>query len=171
MIKTERIVLRQFVPSDLENVFKGLSHPEVIKYYGVSYDSIESTQQQLNFFSDLEKSGTGIWWAVCAANSGEFYGACGFSSMSHEHKKAEFGLWLLPDYWGKGVMREAMPVVCNYGFTELDLHRIEAFVESENFNCKRVLLHQGFNLEGTMMECEIKNGKFINLEVYARLKK
>ena len=38
-IKTSRFRLRQFTDADLENVFKGLSHPEVIKYYGVSFNS------------------------------------------------------------------------------------------------------------------------------------
>ena len=39
-IKTEKLLLRQFADSDLENVFKGLSNPEVIKYYGVSFQTL-----------------------------------------------------------------------------------------------------------------------------------
>ena len=34
VLTSERVVLRQIVDSDLENVFKGLSHPDIIKYYG-----------------------------------------------------------------------------------------------------------------------------------------
>lgn len=54
-IKTERLLLRQFADSDLENVFKGLSHPEVIKYYGVSFQTLEATKEQMLFFADLKK--------------------------------------------------------------------------------------------------------------------
>ncbi|HXS58631.1 MAG TPA: GNAT family N-acetyltransferase, partial [Hanamia sp.] len=61
LIKTGRLLLRRFVPDDLEKVYEGLSHPDVIKYYGVSYDSPEATKEQMKFFSDLEKDGTGIW--------------------------------------------------------------------------------------------------------------
>ena len=46
VLESERVVLRQFVASDLEVVFKGLSHPDIIKYYGISYDSLEATLEQ-----------------------------------------------------------------------------------------------------------------------------
>ena len=49
-LKTENLLLRQFQQSDIENVFLGLSHPDIIKYYGVSYDTIEATQEQMTFF-------------------------------------------------------------------------------------------------------------------------
>ena len=54
-IRRGRLLLRQFADSDLENVYKGLSHPDVIRYYGVSYDSLEATKAQMKFFADLEK--------------------------------------------------------------------------------------------------------------------
>jgi ribosomal-protein-alanine N-acetyltransferase len=38
-----------------------------------------------------------------------FYGAGGLNDLSIEHKKAEIGLCLLPDFWGKGIMAEVMP--------------------------------------------------------------
>jgi len=44
IIKPNRILLRQFTDDDLENVFKGLSHSDVIKYYGISYDTLEATK-------------------------------------------------------------------------------------------------------------------------------
>ncbi len=73
-IKTSRLLLRHFVESDIENVFNGLSHPDISTYYGVSYDTLEATKAQMKFFSDLEDSGTGIWWAVCSLDNKIFYG-------------------------------------------------------------------------------------------------
>ena len=43
IIRIDRLLLRQFVDSDIENVYKGLSDPEIIKYYGVSYKTLEDT--------------------------------------------------------------------------------------------------------------------------------
>ncbi len=60
-IKTERLFLRQFVESDLELVYRGLSDPEIIKYYRVSYKTLEDTKAQMQFFADLEKERKGIW--------------------------------------------------------------------------------------------------------------
>jgi len=169
-IKTERLLLRQFNDNDLENVYRGLSHPEIIKYYGVRYDSLEATNAQMKFFADLEKNGTGIWWAICSPDNTVFYGAGGLNSLSREHRKAEIGFWLLPGFWGNGIMQEAMPLIWNYGFDTLQLHRIEGIVETENSNCKKAMAKLGFIHEGTMRECEIKNGRFISLDIYAKFR-
>lgn len=168
VLHTERCLLRQFKEDDLENIFKGLSHPDIIQYYGVNYTSLEATKAQLTFFSDLEKEETGIWWAICSPDNAEFYGAGGFNNLSKTHKKAEIGFWLLTEYWSKGLMTEVMPVICNYGFHSLDLHRIEGFVESDNMLCKKAMHKLNFQLEGTMKDCEIKNDRFISLDIYAK---
>jgi ribosomal-protein-alanine N-acetyltransferase len=169
IIKTDRLLLRQFINDDIDKVFAGLSHPDVIKYYGVSYHSLEATKRQMKFFSDLEVNETGIWWAVCSIDNKVFYGAGGLNSLSKEHKKAEIGFWLIPAFWGKGIMTEAIPLICDYGFNRLGLHRIEGIVETENINCKKALTKLEFQHEGTMKECEIKNGKFISLDIYAKI--
>lgn len=169
-IKTASLLLRQFAESDLQNVFKGLSDPDIIKYYGVSFSTLEETKEQMKFFANLEDSGTGIWWAICSLDDHTFYGGGGLNNLSKEHKKAEVGFWLLKEFWGRDIMSEAMPLICNYGFDKLGLHRIEGFVETENINCKKAIEKLGFKLEGTMQDCEIKNGKFISLDIYAKIK-
>ena len=169
VLKTERHLLRQFINTDIENVFKGLSHPAVIKYYGVSYNTLEATKAQMQFFADLEKNNMGTWWAVCSPDNSIFYGGCGLNNINHRHKKGEIGYWLLPEFWGKGIVTEMVPLICNHGFTNFGLHRIEAVVETENINSKKIMAKLGFEYEGTMRECELKNGKFISLDMYAKL--
>lgn len=168
-LKTPRLLLRPFEESDLENVFKGLSHPEVIKHYGVSYSSLEETKIQMTYFRELEINNTGKWWAVCSADNAVFYGGCGLNNMSVQHRKAETGYWLLPEFWGKGFISEALQLVIEYGFTHFSLHRIEAVVETDNENSIKIMKKTGFQYEGTMRECEYKNGKYISLDMYARL--
>lgn len=169
-IQTNRLLLRQFVDSDIENIFKGLSHPDIIKHYGISFDSLESTKEQMTWFTNLEKYGTGMWFAVCSLDNKTFYGAGGLNDLSKEHRKAEIGFWLLPEFWGQGIMKETMPLICNYGFDKLGLHRIEGFVESDNTNCKNAMAKLDFQHEGTMKDCEIKNGKFISLDIFAKIR-
>lgn len=169
ILKTQRLLLRPFENSDIENVFKGLSHPDVIKHYGVSYSSLEETKNQMQFFNDLEKNGSGRWWAVCSLGNTIFYGGCGLNNINKLHRRGEIGYWLLAEYWGNGIVAEALPLVYEYGFAHMNLHRIEAVVETENINSKKVLQKLGFDYEGTMKECEIKNGKYISLEIYSKL--
>ncbi len=169
-LRTERFLLRPFNDDDLESVFKGLSHPEVIPYYGVHYESLEATKEQMKFFRELEENGTGMWWAICSPDNRIFYGAGGLNGISHEHKKGEIGFWLLPEHWGMGIMQETFPVICDHAFTAMGLHRIEGFVESGNVNCKRAMQKLNFSHEGTMKDCEIKNGRFISLDIYALIR-
>lgn len=169
IINTDRLLLRKFTDNDLENVFIGLSHPDVIKHYGVRFDSLEATKEQMTWFAHLESTGTGIWWAVCSPDNQTFYGAGGLNNLAKDHKKAEIGFWLLPSFWGQGIMTEILPLICKYGFDSLGLHRIEGFVENDNQNCKRAMAKLDFEHEGTMKDCEIKNGKFISLDIYAKL--
>ena len=169
LLKTRRLLLRQFVATDLDNVFYGLSHPEVIKYYGVSFSSSEETKNQMKWYAELEEKGSGIFWAVCLQDNQAFAGAAGLYYINRLHRKAETGFWLLPEFWGRGLMTEAMEPVCNYGFQQLQLHRIEGFVETENSNSKKVMERLQFQYEGTQRDCEFKNGRFISLDMYARL--
>lgn len=165
-IVTERILLREIENSDLENVFKGLSNPGVIKHYGVSFQSLEATKEQMDWFADAKQA----WFAICSIDNTTFYGAAGLNDISKEHNKAEIGLWLLPEYWGKGIMREVMPLVSKYGFNELGLHRIEGFVDAQNVKCKTAMSKLDFELEGTMRDCEMKDGKYVSVDIYAKLR-
>jgi [ribosomal protein S5]-alanine N-acetyltransferase len=168
-LSTPRLQLRQFRPEDVELVYQGLSHPEVIRFYGVSFQTLEETEEQMQWFRELEEGGTGVWWAIWSAEGTDFYGGIGYNNLSREHRKAELGFWLLPEHWRKGIVSEAMPPVLRYGFEQLGLHRIEAQVESENEGSKRSLLKAGFRHEGCLRDAEIKGGRFISLDIFASL--
>ncbi|PHR25112.1 MAG: GNAT family N-acetyltransferase [Fluviicola sp.] len=169
VLESDRIILRQFIDSDLESVFAGLSNPEIIKYYGISFKTLEATKEQMTWFADLENNEKGIWWAVCSKADGRFLGAGGLNDLNKKDKKAELGFWLLPENWGKGYMSEAMPLIFDHAFNEIGLHRIEGFVESKNTNCKKALAKLDFTLEGTMRDCEIKDGNYVSIDIYSKI--
>ena len=170
-IHTDRFLLRQFCSDDLAFVFEGLSHPDVILYYGVSYASLDNTSKQLIWFNDLQKNETGIWWAICDKENLGLLGAIGFNDLSKTDQKAEIGFWLLPEHWGKGIIKEVANPICNYAFEKLGLRKIEAMVETENENSKKVLKKIGFDYQETMENCETKNDKLISLAIYTKLKR
>jgi ribosomal-protein-alanine N-acetyltransferase len=163
-IKTDRILLREITDLDLENIFNGLSNPDVIQHYGISFDSMEATKEQMIWFSEKKQ----LWWAICSLDNQTFYGAGGLNDINDKEKKAEIGLWLLPNFWGLGIMKEAMPLISNFGFNQLKLNRIEGFVETDNKKCKKAMSKLDFQLEKTMKDCEVKNGKLISVDVYAK---
>ncbi|MDQ4140324.1 MAG: GNAT family N-acetyltransferase, partial [Bacteroidota bacterium] len=168
-IYTERLVLRQILQDDIEQVFKGLSDERVVRYYGVFYDTLAATQAQINWYYALFAQQTGIWWGLCTANNPELIGACGINNISRQHGKAELGFWLMPAYWNQGYMYEAVDACLDFVFNELRLHRLEAYVETLNHASAALLQKLRFQHEGTLRDYEYKNGKYITIAIYSRL--
>jgi [ribosomal protein S5]-alanine N-acetyltransferase len=169
IMETQNFTLKEIEASDIHYVHQGLSNPEITKYYDVHFATLEETEEQMEWYRNLKKEGTGIWWGIYDKDD-QFLGAGGFNGLVKEHKKAEIGLWLLQEYWGKGILKEILPKLFELGFTQLDLNRIEGYVVSENTKCKNALEKIDFKYEGTMRECEIKNDKKINVDFYSILK-
>lgn len=167
---SDRFCLQQIVPTDQQFIYEGLSHPEVIAFYGVSFDSFESTATQMQFYNSLIQEGTGTWWKIVERESGGRVGAIGFNNYQPKHKKAEIGYWLLPSYWRQGIVGDVLPLVVDFMKREYDIHRIEALIEEGNERSCRALEKAGFALEGVMRDCEIKNGKYISLHIYSLIK-
>jgi ribosomal-protein-alanine N-acetyltransferase len=166
-LSTERLLLQEIKPEDQRFIFEGLSHPEVIPFYGVRYDSFEATGAQMEWYQKMVDEGTGIPWKIVNNGTGEKMGVISVYYYKPEHNKAEVGFWLLPNYWNKGFALEALRAVVAYWKVERNLHRMEGFVEEGNTDSSRLLEKGGFQYEGTMRDCEIKNGKYISLMIYA----
>ena len=170
-LTTERFILQQVLPKDQQFIFEGLSHPEIIPFYGVRYDSFEATKRQMDWYEKSYNDGTGHPWKIVDKISDKEMGVVAYYFFKAEHKKAEIGFWLFPEYWNKGVITEVLRRVIEYCQLEKGIHRLEAFVEEGNEASCRVLEKLGFVCEGKMNECEIKNGRYINLFVYALLRR
>lgn len=166
---TDRLVLRQITQRDIHQIFKGLSHEAVVRYYGVSYHTLVATQAQINWYQALYAQQTGIWWGLCTPANAELIGACGFNNLSRQHGKAEIGFWLLPDYWHQGLMSEAAAACVDFAFWKLRLHRLEAYVEAPNQASAGLLRKLRFTREGIFRDYEYKNDRFITITLYSRL--
>ncbi|WP_342648773.1 GNAT family protein [Pseudomonas sp. REB1044] len=165
----ERISLRKILPSHISDVYKALSNPQVIAHYGVSYSSLAETEEQMRWFERIVNERSGIWWGISLVNNESLIGACGFNNVCHDHRKAEIGYWLMPEYWGRGLLSEALPSMIDYGFSTMGLHRIHADVEPENEPSCALLKKFGFMLEGTLRDVEFKGGRFLSLHQYSLL--
>ncbi|EQM70201.1 GNAT family protein [Pseudomonas tohonis] len=169
-LETPRFRLREITLADTRAIFAGLSHPQVIRYYGVSYATLEATRVQMDWYRSLLRERTGIWWGICTPdNPAHLIGACGYHEWDHGHRCAELGYWLLPEYWGGGVMRECLEAVIAHAFVAMRLHRIEAVVDLENPASSGLLRRLGFTHEGVRRECEYKDGRYLSLDCFGLL--
>ncbi len=164
IITTERLKLRPIMAKDINDVYRGLSHPKVISFYGVSFESLAATREQMQWYAQPQQ----LWWAVMSLDGTQFYGAGGLNDIDLKTGKAEIGFWLLPQHWGYGYMQEVLPLIANHGLNSLGLNRIEGFVDSDNINCKRAMAKLDFTHEKTLLAAEQKAGRSIDVEVYVK---
>ena len=83
---------------------------------------------------------------------------------------AELGYWLAEPFWNKGIMTQAVQLIADYAFKNLNLYRIYAEPYEGNDASLRVLEKAGFQYEGRLKSSVYKNGKLLNQLLYARVK-
>ena len=83
---------------------------------------------------------------------------------------AELGYWLDPRYWGRGFASEAVPAFVEWAFETFPFERIQAWVFTPNAASRRVLERCGFRLEGLARRSVFKDGRFLDSQLYARIR-
>lgn len=137
ILKTERLILREFEISDAQNMFDLNADPEVIRYTGdPPFGSVDEAKVFLENYSDYLKNAYGRW-AVILKESNEFIGWCGLKY--HEEGYVDIGFRFFKSRWGKGYASEASKATLAYGFKTLNLDEIIARVIAENIASVRVL--------------------------------
>lgn len=168
--QTERFLLRQIQQEDRAQIYAALSNPRVIAHYGIAYDSEAATQEQLDWYRDMEQSQTGYWWAICSTRApAVILGSCGIYEIDAYNHNADIGYWLLPDYWGLGIMHECLLSLLRFAFDDLQLHRLEAEIEPANIASAKLVQKLGFEWEGRRREVARRDDAYLDLNYYALL--
>ncbi len=142
-IETRRLILRPFCDSDGEDVFDYAKDPRVgpIAGWPAHRDEAESLEIIRTVFA------TGRVAAVVLKESGKVLGSVGFVDVFRDtlpQPDNEIGYALHPDYWGRGLMPEAVRAVMEYGFEKMGLRTIWCGYYEGNEKSKRVVEKCGF---------------------------
>ena len=105
----------------------------------------------------------------CIEIEGSAAGGIGIRLGEDVHRHvAEFGYWLGEEFWGRGIMTEAVSEFVNYCFKKFPLHRIYAEAYANNLASARVLEKAGFVLEGRLRKNVVKDGKVLDSLLFAK---
>jgi RimJ/RimL family protein N-acetyltransferase len=151
----ERIILRQFRDSDLEEFIAYRSDPQVAKYQGWDLPYQRETGQAFVEEMKTAQPGTpGKWFqaAIELKTKHALLGDCAFHVMASDPRQSYIGVTLAREYWGKGYAEEACRRLIDYLFSELGQHRIVAECDVENTNSFRLLEQLGFHREASLVE-------------------
>ena len=143
-LETERLILREFLPSDDVGMFELDSNPELHKYIG--NNPIQTIEEARAIIKTVRQqyldNGIGRLAAI-EKSSGEFIGWSGLKFIKeYENNHINFydvGYRLIPKFWGKGYATESAKAAISYGFTKLNLVDIIGSANIENVKSRRAL--------------------------------
>lgn len=171
-LETERLLLRRITIDDVNEIMELRGNPETMKY--IPRPLITSKEEALEHFKMIDEkieANVGINWAITIKGNPKLIGTIGHYRIQPENHRCEIGYMILPQYNGKGYVTEAIRVVLEYGFNDLNMHSIEAVIDPDNVASERVLQKNGFVKEAHILENELWNGKFWDTVIYSILKR
>lgn len=163
--------IRKWELSDAKDLATALSNKKVQDNLrdGLPYPYTE--QDGKEFISAMLSADENETFAFAITVNNMVIGSIGIFRQGNIHRQtAELGYYIAEEYWGKGIMTEAVKQICEYVFANSDIIRIYAEPFAYNIASCRALEKAGFQYEGTLRSNAVKNGKVIDMKMYSLLK-
>lgn len=155
-VETERLILRELLPTDAEAMFAMDSDPEVHKFLGNKPEkNIEETKKVIEFVrQQYRERGIGRW-AMIEKSSGEFAGWTGLKfntePINNHINFYETGYRLLQKHWNKGYATESTKAALKYAFEQLDAKEVFGITHVDNLKSRHVLAKSGLQFIETFI--------------------
>jgi RimJ/RimL family protein N-acetyltransferase len=141
LIRTQRLVLRDWRDEDLEPFAALNAHPEVMRHFPAPLTRAQSDALAARIRAELAERGYGMW-AVESPGEAPFLGFVGLASPGFDAPFTpciEVGWRLAWRFWGKGYASEAARGVLDRAFGELGMGEVVSFTTAGNLASRRVM--------------------------------
>ena len=170
-LRTPRLRLRRLCLEDARDVFAYARDPQMTPFvFWEPHRSLDDTREFLERTLKGYAGGAPPTWGIQHLKHGVIIGACAYHEVSFLNERAEIGYALARKYWGLGLMTEAVRVMLDYGFNNLQLNRIEARCDVENIASWRVMEKVDMKFEGVLRQNIILHGRPRDAKMYAILR-
>ena len=170
LLITQRLILRQTRPEDVKEMFFLRSDAEVMRYIDRERAKTDADAlAHIKLLTDTINENLGVSWAITLKGSDVMIGTIGIWRVQKEDYRGEVGYALHTDYHRQGIMNEALGAVLTYGFTEMELHSLEANINPENLASAKILEKNRFVREAYFRENYYFNGRFLDSAIYSLL--
>ncbi len=172
-IETKRLLLRQIIKADAAELLSLRSSEKVMQYIDKEKTkTLQEAEELIQKFDNDINNNDGINWCISLKEKPEvMIGVIGLWRIIKQHYRGEIGYMIHPDYWGKGLMKEAVQTVIDFGFNNIKLHSIEAHINPGNTASAALLETMGFVREAYFKEDFFFRGKFLDSAIYSLLNK
>jgi [ribosomal protein S5]-alanine N-acetyltransferase len=169
-LETDRLILRKITLDDAEDMFAYGSIDEVTTYVTWNkHQTLADTKQFIDFILGQYENKRIAPWGIELKETGRLIGTIDFVSWNTNHKISEIGYVITPDCWGNGITTEAAKELIKFGFSKMDLVRIQARCFTENIGSERVMEKAGMTFEGIIRKGMLVKGKHQDLKMYSIL--
>lgn len=167
-METQRLILRRRTQGLMIEVLSQ-SKENQVQFFG--FDTIEETKSEIDRIQNrFENKNIGYeFFDLIEKDTDLVIGSGGFHTWVKEHSRAEIGYRLHDQFRGIGFMREAIEQMLLYGFKEMKLNRIEAFISPDNQNSINIVEHFGFVKEGVLRKHYFLGTHFADSVCYSLL--
>ncbi len=165
MIYGERLRLRATEREDLSRYVAWLNDPEVIANLALSYPMSQASEER--WFDKMLSLPPAEQVLVIETKDGAEWKPIGNTSFMHVdgiNRSAEIGIVIGEKaYWNQGYGRDTMRLMLQYGFCNLNLHRIFLKVYERNVRGIKAYEHAGFQHEGRMRQAAFLDGRYYDV--------
>jgi RimJ/RimL family protein N-acetyltransferase len=171
-LATERLILRDYAPGDLDALYAIDADPAVAQMRGGT--AVVEARYRERFAAALARQSASprlhYDFAILAAAERSVVGHCFLHIANARTGAGELGYFLHPSAWGRGLASEAAGRLLRLGFEDLGLHRISAGCVATNAASARVLEKIGMRHEGRLREDRLTDaGERLDTLLYAAL--
>lgn len=163
--------IRKWELTDAKDLAAAISNEKVQDNLrdGLPYPYTE--QNGMEFISAMLSANEEETFAFAITVDDRVVGSIGVFRQGNIHRQtAELGYYIAEEYWGRGIMTDAVRQICAYVFDKSDIIRIYAEPFAYNMASCRVLEKAGFQYEGTLRSNAVKKGRVIDMKMYSLLK-
>lgn len=164
MLHSSRLVLRALEPADINATYLSwLNDKEVSRYLETRF--LPQTLMALQSYWEAHRDDPASpWFAICLAADGRHIGNIKLGPIHWLHRRADLSLFIGERAcWNKGYASEAIALVRDWAFYELDLQKLNAGIYAGNIGSRRAFEKCGFELEGTLRQEVVSAGQRLDI--------
>jgi RimJ/RimL family protein N-acetyltransferase len=169
-VLTQRLSLRDLLPSDAEYMFRYRTDPEVLRYQSWHPQSVDDVQSFISGISTHEFNAPG-WYQIGIAprSDGTLIGDCGIHILETDSRIAEIGITIAPAHQSNGYATEALNAILNVLFSTLGKHRVFASVDPGNVRSIALMERVGMRKEAHFVQSLWFKDKWVDDVIFAML--
>jgi len=169
MLKNDKIYLRLLDKRDLTARVEWINDEENIRT--LLFDWPTSLDKTEKWFASVVMDYSKLHLSIVHKESNELIGMTGLLNIDRINHIAQFYLTIGNKcYRGKHIPDEVIPLVLEYGFTELELKKIFLYTLPDNGKARHVYERNGFKLDGILRQQVYCRGKQQDLYVHSILR-